>query len=51
MKKRNLETIKLNKRIISTLNTAFIHGGFKAPADQGSEVSRCNAGTNRVCCA
>ncbi|PTX63433.1 hypothetical protein C8N46_10133 [Kordia periserrulae] len=51
MKKRNLQTIKLNKQTISTLDTAIVFGGFRSPAEEKSEVSKCNAGTNRVCCA
>lgn len=51
MKKRNLKTISLNKRTISTLDTALLYGGFRSPAEEKTAVSRCNAGTNRVCCA
>lgn len=51
MKKRNLKTIKLNKHIISTLNTTLINGGFQKPLDGGTEISYCHVGSHIECCA
>ncbi len=51
MKKRNIKTIKLNKSIISTLNTGFVNGGFRKPIEQGTEISYCHVGSHIECCA
>ncbi|WP_430409710.1 hypothetical protein [Kordia sp.] len=52
MKKRNLKTIKLNKRIVSTLNTVI--GGLARNDDDirpGTEISYCHVGSRVQCCA
>jgi hypothetical protein len=51
MKKRNFKTIKLNKRIISTLSITSIHGGFMKPIEEGTAISYCHVGSNNDCCA
>lgn len=52
MKKRNLKTIKLNKRVVSILNTEFLKGGFEKPIDDnGTEISYCHVGSRVQCCA
>jgi len=52
MKKRNSKTIKLNKRLISTLSINAVLGGrFRRPLEAGTEISYCHAGSNNDCCA
>ena len=51
MKKQNLNRIRLNKNVISTLTGNTILGGLEKPVEGGSRISYCHVGSRIQCCA